>query len=152
MTRRATDVQQLVNNASSLCQMSEEPAFRAMEQRVRDIHEVGFEFISPIDYSLFRISLLHIEPKFRLPRHWCVAIFFFSLNFLLVKHILCLLQIIVVEIILLFYFGHVESRLFWRPLFKKSIRSIDIFPKGSGHFNLSYITAVFGISRNLSQQ
>ena len=40
VTRRATDVQQLVNNASSLCQMSEEPAFRAMEQRVRDIHEV----------------------------------------------------------------------------------------------------------------
>ena len=46
VTKKAADVQQLVNNASSLCQMSEEPAFRVMEQRVRDIHGVYFNFLS----------------------------------------------------------------------------------------------------------
>jgi len=46
ITKKAADVQQLVNNASSLRQMSEEPAFRAMEQRVRDIHEVYQSLLS----------------------------------------------------------------------------------------------------------
>lgn len=33
-------MQELVNNAASLGQMSEEPSFRAMETRVHDVHEV----------------------------------------------------------------------------------------------------------------
>lgn len=43
VNEKASDTQQLCSNASHLAKMSEEPAFVAMETRVRDIREVYFD-------------------------------------------------------------------------------------------------------------